>query len=194
MKDTCLYRLPTAAVQALALAAALSLGSVAAAQDDDGYKLAPEDVLEISVWKEEGLQREVLVRPDGKLSFPLVGALDASGKTAEQLQEEIARRLEKYIPDPVVTVSVLQVAGNKIYVIGKVNQPGMYPVGRPTDVMQALSLAGGLTPFADEDEIRILRRVDGRQTVLPFNYAAVAKGEALDQNIVLEPGDVVVVR
>ena len=194
MKDMLPYRSLLVALLATA-AAWLSLGNAMAADDAaDGYKLAPEDVLEISVWKEEGLQREVLVRPDGKLSFPLVGSLDATGKTAEQLQTEVEERLQKYIPDPVVTVAVLQVAGNKISVIGKVNKPGMYPIGRPTDVMQALSLAGGLTPFADEDEIRILRRVQGRQTVLPFNYAAVAKGEALDQNVVLKPGDVVVVR
>ena len=118
MKDMLPYRSLLVALLATA-AAWLSLGNAMAADDAaDGYKLAPEDVLEISVWKEEGLQREVLVRPDGKLSFPLVGSLDATGKTAEQLQTEVEERLQKYIPDPVVTVSVLQVSGYKIYVIG----------------------------------------------------------------------------
>lgn len=186
---------PGALRTAMVAAVLMLSGASAAAQESaGGYRLAPEDVLQISVWKEEALQREVLVRPDGKLTFPLVGALDAAGKTAEQLQGEIEELLQPYIPDPVVTVSILQVAGNKIYIIGQVNKPGMYPIGRPTDVMQALSLAGGLTPFAAADKIRILRRVQDRQTVLPFNYVSVAQGESLDQNVILRSGDVVVVR
>jgi len=166
----------------------------ASAQPGTGYLLAPEDILEISVWKEEGLQREVLVRPDGRLSFPLVGHVQAAGRTPEQVQQEIAERLKSFISDPVVTVAVLRVTGNKIYVIGKVAKPGEYVVGRYVDVLQALSLAGGLTPFAAENNINILRREDGKQVIFPFKYSEVADGEELQQNIILKSGDVVIVQ
>jgi polysaccharide export outer membrane protein len=157
------------------------------------YEIGPEDLLEIHVWKEKDLQREVLVRPDGWLTFPLVGNLSAKGKTAQQLQEEIATRLRKYIPDPNVSVSVKKVAGYKIFIIGRVNKPGEFVVGRFIDVIQALTLAGGLTPFADDDNIRILRKEDGKETVIMFDYADVKKGRNLEQNIMLKSGDVIIV-
>ena len=157
------------------------------------YEIGPEDLLEIFVWKEKDLQREVLVRPDGWLTFPLVGNVSAKGKTAQQLQDEIATRLRKYIPDPNVSVSVKKVAGYKIFVIGKVAKPGEYAVGRFVDVLQALTLAGGLTPFADDDNIRILRKEEGKDTVIPFDYTDVRKGRRLEQNIMLKSGDVIVV-
>ena len=160
---------------------------------DAGYQLGPEDVLDISVWKEEGLKKEVLVRPDGGISFPLIGEIQAVGKTTGQLQKEIAQRLEKYIPDPVVSVAVLKIVGNKIYVIGKVNKPGEFAAGRYIDVLQALSMAGGLTPFAAENKIRIMRKENGQDIVIPFQYSKVQKGENLEQNITLKNGDVVVV-
>lgn len=158
-----------------------------------GYQLQPEDVLEISVWKEEGLKKEVLIRPDGGLSFPLVGELQAAGMTAAQLQRELTQRLEKFIPDPVVSVAILKVAGNRIFVIGKVNKPGEFPAGRYVDVLQVLSMAGGLTPFASENSIKILRKERGTELVFPFKYSEVKKGENLQQNIQLQGGDVVVV-
>jgi polysaccharide export outer membrane protein len=157
------------------------------------YQVAPEDVLGISVWKEEGLTKEVLVRPDGRISFPLAGDMQASGKTAQQLEEEITLRLTKYIANPVVSVTVLKVAGNKVYVIGKVNKPGEYLTGRYLTVLQALSLAGGLTPFAAENDIKVLRKEGGRDLVFPFHYSEVRKGNNLEQNITLKGGDVVVV-
>ena len=157
------------------------------------YEIGPEDLLEIHVWKEKDLQREVLVRPDGWLTFPLVGNVSAKGKTAQQLQEEIATRLRKYIPDPNVSVSVKKVAGYKIFIIGRVNKPGEFVVGRFIDVIQALTLAGGLTPFADDDNIRILRKEDGKETVILFDYADVKKGRRLEQNIMLKSGDVIIV-
>jgi polysaccharide export outer membrane protein len=156
------------------------------------YEIGPEDVLEISVWKEKELQKEVQVRPDGWLTFPLVGNIEAAGKTAQQLEGDIKARLRKFIPDPVVTVSVKKI-GLKIFVIGKVGKPGEYAVGRYVDVLQALTLAGGLTPFADEDDIKILRKKDGKETVIPFNYSQVKKGRRLEQNILLKSGDVIVV-
>ncbi len=157
------------------------------------YQIGPEDVLEISVWKEEGLKKEVLVRPDGGIAFPLAGDMQAAGKTAHQLQEEITKRLEKFMSDPVVSVAVLKVAGNKIYVIGRVNKPGEYIAGRYVDVLQVLSMAGGLTPFAAENDIKVLRKEQGKDLVFPFRYSDVKKGSNLDQNIVLKGGDVVVV-
>lgn len=164
-----------------------------AADVDPGYQIGPEDVLEISVWKEDGLKKEVLVRPDGGLSFPLIGEVQAAGKTAGQLQKEISQRLEKFIPDPVVSISFLKVGGNRIYVIGKVNRPGEFPAGRYVDVLQALSMAGGLTPFAAENGIKVLRKEEGKETVFKFRYADVKDGESLEQNIQLKGGDVVVV-
>lgn len=158
-----------------------------------GYEIGPEDRLAISVWGEEDLQRTVLVRPDGGISFPLAGDLQAAGKTPNELQQEITQRLQKYIPEPFVTVSVETVAGYKVYVLGQVNSPGEFPVGRYVDVLQALSLAGGLTPFASEDRITIRRRQNGREVVLPFSYSAASRGGDSAQNIILRSGDTVVV-
>ncbi len=158
-----------------------------------GYVIGPEDVLEISVWKEETLQKEVLVRPDGWVTFPLIGDVKAAGRTPGELTDEIRVRLTKYIPDPVVTVSVKIIAGNKVFVIGRVKRPGEYVIGRYIDVLQALALAGGLTSFAVEKKIRIVRKRNNKQTVFLFNYAEVKKGKNLDQNIILQGGDVVVV-
>ena len=157
------------------------------------YEIGPEDVLDISVWKEEGLKKEVLVRPDGGIAFPLAGDMQAAGKTARQLQEEITQRLEKFIADPVVSVAVLKVNGNKIYVIGRVNKPGEFVAGRYVDVLQGLSMAGGLTPFAAENDIKVVRKDNGKDIVFPFRYSDVKKGINLGQNILLKGGDVVVV-
>ena len=157
------------------------------------YEIGPEDLLDISVWKEKDLQKEVLVRPDGWITFPLVGNIEAKGKTALQLQEEITQWLKQYIPNPVVSVSVKKISGYKIFVIGRVNKPGDYIVGRYIDVLQALSLAGGLTPFAEEGNIKIVRKENGKETILRFNYADVKKGRRLEQNITLQSGDVIIV-
>ncbi|MGH8659732.1 MAG: polysaccharide biosynthesis/export family protein [Gammaproteobacteria bacterium] len=156
------------------------------------YRIGPEDMLEISVWREEDLQRQVLVRPDGKISFPLAGDIQAAGRTTEQVQQDISQKLQRYIPDPVVTVTLATIGG-KIYVIGQVNNPGAYIVGRYVDVLQALTVAGGLTPFASENKIKVLRREGGREIVFPFEYADVKKGKNLEQNVILRGGDTVVV-
>ena len=157
------------------------------------YKVGPEDVLEVTVWKEEGLKKESLVRPDGGISYPLVGEVHAAGKTVLEIREELTRRLEKFISDPVVSVAILKVGSQRVYVIGRVTRPGDFPVGRYIDVLQALSMAGGLTPFADANEIRVMRREGDKQVVLPFEYNRVVRGQKLEQNIQLKPGDVVVV-
>jgi polysaccharide export outer membrane protein len=136
---------------------------------------------------------EVLVRPDGGLSFPLAGEIDAAGRTIQELREAIDQRLQKYIPNAVVTVTVKQIGGNRIYVIGKVNRPGEFSFSRPIDVMQALSLAGGTTSFAALNDIRILRRENGAQQSISFRYGEVEVGRKLEQNILLRSGDTVVV-
>ena len=159
----------------------------------DSYLIQQGDDLLISVWKEKDLQGEVMVRPDGGISFPLAGDLAVAGKTTTQVEKDLAAKLQKYVPDPVVTVMVKQSTGNKIYVIGKVNRPGEYPTNRTVDVMQALSMAGGLTPYASVNRIKILRRENGELKSIPFKYSRVEKGEDLQQNIVLQGGDVVVV-
>ena len=160
----------------------------------EAYRLNPGDVLQISVWKEEGMQRDVLVLPDGTISFPLAGHIQAAGRSPQELQNILIDRLKKYFAGPVITVSVMQLTGNKIFVIGQVRAPGQFLANRPIDVMQALSLAGGLTTFADEDAIKILRRAnDGQQKAISFNYADISKGRSLNRNIVLRSGDVVVV-
>jgi polysaccharide export outer membrane protein len=159
----------------------------------DGYRVQPGDVLTISVWKERDLQGEILVRPDGGVSFPLAGDVSADGKTTQELTDALAAKLKRFIPDPVVTVSVKQIGGNRVYVLGKVNRPGEFMFSRPVDVMQALALAGGATPFAEVNDIRILRRVDGVLRSLSFRYGEVERGKELAQNVLLQSGDTVVV-
>lgn len=157
------------------------------------YQIGPEDLLKVSVWKEPELQREVLVRPDGGISFPLAGHIQAAGKTLEAVQKELTERIRRYIPEAVVTVSLAELAGYRIYVIGKVNSPGQFIVGRYVDVLQALALAGGLSTYASEDDIKIMRRRGGQQKVMAFNYAEIKNGDGLERNVVLQSGDVVVV-
>ena len=157
------------------------------------YKIQPGDILEVSVWKETDLLRQVLVRPDGGFSFPLVGDAQAAGKSIATLQEEITERLKKYIPEPVVTVSTQQLNGHKVYVIGKVARPGEFVANRYMDVVQALSMAGGMTPFAAANKIKVLRRENGQLNAIPFRYGDIEKGKDLEQNIMLQSGDVVLV-
>ena len=157
------------------------------------YTVKPGDVLSVAVWKEPDLQGPVLVRPDGTFSFPLAGQIDARGRSVLELQQAITDKLKKYISDPVVTVSISEVKGNKVYVLGQVNKPGEFIVNPRVDVMQALSMAGGTTAYAALSDITILRRTDAGQQSLPFHYAEVARGRNLQQNIMLQAGDVVVV-
>ncbi len=181
------------------LAAALLLGTAASAAEPanplrDPYLINPGDVLRISVWREEALSRELPVSPDGHIGFPLAGDIVAAGKTIEQLRLELTEKLSRLIPDASVTVSALQLQGNSIYVVGAVNRPGPYQMNRPTDAMQAIALAGGPTPFADLNDIKILRRSDnGRQIAIPFKFSAVQDGDNLEQNILLRAGDTVVI-
>jgi polysaccharide export outer membrane protein len=160
---------------------------------DRSYIIGPGDILKISVWKEEGMELEVLVLPDGEITFPLAGQIKAGGMTTKALSDELVRKLKKYIPNPSVTVSVLKSVSNKIYVIGKVNRPGEFTATGYMDVLQALTMAGGLTPYADSDEIKIIRRTESGTMMKLFDYDEVVSGERLDMNIILKAGDTVVV-
>ena len=168
-----------------------SVGLASAGEAD--YTLNPGDVLQITVWKEDGLDREVLVLPDGSISYPLVGEIRAQGKTTSELRAEIKKKVETLIFDAEVTVSVKAALGNTVNVIGQVTKPGELIVGHRITVMQALSMAGGLTPYASQGHIIILHRQDGKEVSIPFPYDDVVEGRELDKNIVLSPGDVVVV-
>jgi polysaccharide export outer membrane protein len=168
--------------------------AVPAAARSPAYRIQPGDILNVSVWKEQDLQADVIVRPDGGMSFPLAGDQIAEGRTVDELRKVLAQTLKKFIPDPVVTVAVKALGGNRIYVMGKVARPGEFAFSRPLDVMQSLSLAGGATSFADVNDIRILRRAEnGKQVVLSFRYDDVSRGRHLDQNVLLQTGDTVVV-
>ena len=161
------------------------------------YKIGPGDVLDVSVYGEESLNRTgagaVVVRPDGRISFPLVGDVLVGGLTTAQAKEALEQSLHEFIPEAVASVGVSQLGSLQYYVVGKVNKPGMYNVSKPLTVLQALAMAGGLTPFADEGSIVVLRN-SGKETVhIAFNYKKVKKGQNIEQNITLERGDVVVV-
>ncbi len=167
-------------------------GGPAAAQEA-AYTVKPGDTLKISVWKEPDLDGTVLVTPDGGFSFPLVGQIDAKGKSVTELQQIMLGRLKKYISDPVITVAVQDIKGNKVYVLGQVAHAGEFIVNPRVDVLQALSMAGGTTPFASLGDIIVIRRTGAVQKTIPFDYKAVTRGRNLDQNIELQSGDVVVV-
>ncbi|MCP9448078.1 MAG: polysaccharide biosynthesis/export family protein [Nitrospira sp.] len=179
--------------QAMPAAGPSDGGDEAGLMVDPAYLLGPEDTVKISVWRDEQLTHEVVVRPDGMISFPLVGDLMVAGRTVEDVRQELVTRLNKFVPNPHVTVMVTKILSNKIYVAGRVARPGEFLVGHYTDVLQALSLAGGLTPFAKENDIKIIRREKGEQKVYPFRYGDIRNGRGLEQNIVLQRGDVVVV-
>jgi len=157
------------------------------------YKIQPGDIISVSVWREKDMQLELMVRPDGGISVPLIGNVIAAGSTVDQLSKDLAEKLKSYMPDLSVVVAVTQPLGNKIYIIGKVNKPGEFIMNRQLDVMQALSMAGGTSRFASLGSIKILRRFNEGQIVYPFNYEDIEDGKNLDQNIILLSGDVVVV-
>jgi polysaccharide export outer membrane protein len=161
----------------------------------DSYRLNPGDKLEITVWEEEKLKQEVVVLPDGTISFPLVRRhVVAAGKTTEELVGLLRELLGQFIPDAEINVRLLAAEGNKIYVTGEVAHPGAFVMASPTNVMQALSMAGGLTEFAKKNSILVLRReADGKNRSFPFEYGEVEDGENIESNILLQSGDTLVV-
>ena len=176
------------------LTMAVGIGSPSMAQGAWGdYRLHAGDTINVSVWKEEELQQTIVVRPDGKFSFPLAGEIVAAGRSAAEVKGEVEAKLKIYIPEPVVSVSVQQVGGNRIYVVGQVRQPGSLVMNPQLNVLQALAMAEGGTPFAKLDDIIVIRNSGGQQQIFGFRYSQVTEGRNLSQNINLESGDVVVV-
>lgn len=160
---------------------------------ETGFDVGPGDVLEISVWKDESLSRQLVVPPDGVIAFPLIGDVNVRNMTVTEIRKNVTQRLKDYVQDAVVTVMLMEINSTKAYVIGKVNNPGVFPISMDTSVMQVLSMAGGLNPFAAESRIHVLRRQEEKTLKFPFDYKEVLKGENLNQNITLQRGDVVVV-
>jgi polysaccharide export outer membrane protein len=172
----------------------LILTSALSSQADEAcYRLGAGDILTISVWKDEGLTQQVTVLPDGTISFPLIGRMDAQGLCLDELKVQLGRRLNRFVPDPILSIHVQQVNSLSIYVIGQVLRPGRFELIGNIDVLQALSLAGGLNTFAKSGKIKIHRKTKTGTQILKFNYADVASGKKLEQNITLHRGDVVVV-
>ena len=184
---------PLAGRLILLLAALLLFAGEAVAQALPDYRLQPGDEIELSVWGEEELQRTAIIRPDGKFGYPLAGEIVAAGRTTAEIQTELTTKLSAYIPEAVVTISVTGIEGNRIYVIGQIQNPGSFVMNPTINVLQALSLAGGTTPFAALNDIIIIRGSGANQRVLRFAYKDIEKGRKLEQNIQLESGDVVIV-
>ena len=163
------------------------------ATTDAGYVIGPEDVLDINVWKESDVSRTVPVRPDGKISLPLINDVQAAGSTPQQLAATVTQKLRKFLNEPQVTVIVTAINSQRVYVVGEVLRAGAFPLTPGMTVLQALSSAGGFTTFADVKKIHVMRLVNGKQVEMPFNYRDVLRGDNPNQNIKLEPGDTVVV-
>ncbi len=157
------------------------------------YVIGPEDVLGVMFWRDKDMTTDVTVRPDGKITLPLVGDLQAAGLSPEGLAQEITKAATKFIEAPSITVVVRQINSRKVFITGEVAHPGAYPLLAPMTVMQLIALAGGLSEYADKGSISILRVEAGRTLSFRFNYGDVSKGKHLAQNRSLKPGDTVVV-
>jgi len=157
------------------------------------YMIGPGDVLEISVWNNEALTRLVTVLPDGKIRFPLIGEVAVGGKALVDLEKDLKQRIGIFVPSPDLTVMVQQVNSMLVYVIGKVNRPGRLALNADINVLQALTMAGGLNAFAKRNKIKIFRKENGKTRIFPFEYDDVTEGENLEQNIVLKRGDIIVI-
>lgn len=164
-----------------------------AADKPYAYTVRPGDKLQITVWKEEQLDREITVLPDGTIDFPLVGSFQGAGKTTTEIQQIVKEKLAKTIPYASVAVTIIEAKGNTVSIIGQVARPGDVVMNQKMTVLQALSQVGGLTTYADDDDIKILRQQEGKQISIPFNYHRVSNGDELETNIELQPGDVIVV-
>ena len=183
----------------LVLCIAMSPGSArangvdAAFADVGDYIIGPGDVLDINVWKDETLTRLSIVRPDGFITFPLLGEVRASGKSVLQLKTEMEGKLTRYVPDIILSLDIKQANSMIIYVIGRVNKPDRFNLNSDVNVLQALATAGGLQIYAKRDKIKIFREENGKTKILPFDYDEVVEGKRLEQNVRLRKGDVVVV-
>lgn len=173
---------------------AIFFGTTAFASTEDGaYRLRPGDVVLVSVWREDVLQREVRILPDGGLNFPLAGRVQVSGATTAEVENLLIDKLRPYISEPVVTVVVTSIDGNRVYVIGKVNSPGPVVLSEPMTVLQVLSMTGGLNTFASGNNIQVLRLNGSKQELLQVRYSDLIKGQSLNTNIQLRAGDTILV-
>lgn len=172
----------------------LLVGATVWGQATHPYQLRHGDALTVSVWREEALSMEVRVLPDGSITFPLAGRVEVVGLTTPQAEELIAKKIKTYIPEAVVTVAVTGIDGSRVYVLGKVAEPGPVTLISPsTTVLQVLSQAGGLDRFADGNAIRVLRQTSSGATLLPVRYNELIRGSAIETNVVLQPGDTILV-
>lgn len=160
---------------------------------DRDYTIGPGDLIGIEVWKDPTLTRTAVVLPDGKISMPLIGELQAGGRTVATLKKEITEKLSQFVPEPVLTIEVKQCNSMHIYVLGRVNTPGRSTLVSNINVLQALAMAGGLNPFAKSDQIQLFRYENGTTMIFPFDYDAVTRGKNLTENIELKRGDVIYV-
>lgn len=172
----------------------LGLSSTSAtAAERQNYRLRPGDLVQVSVWGEDKLQKESLVLPDGSITYPLAGRVEVVGLTSTEAENRIAEKLKSYLLDPHVSVVVSSIAGNVAYVVGKVIKPGQVTMVGPITVLDALSVAGGLDKFADSGGIKVIRNTTKGKKAIPIYYDYLIRGERLESNITLSPGDTVVV-
>jgi polysaccharide export outer membrane protein len=171
-------------------AAAAGAGAVVVPAD---YVIGPDDVLGIVFWRDKDMTADVIVRPDGKITLPLVNDIQAAGLTPEQLRTEVEREANRFVTDANATVIVKQINSRRVYITGQVTKPGPYAISAPMTVLQLIAMAGGLTEFADQENIIIWRTQAGQQVSFAFNYKAVSRRRNLNQNVVLKPGDTVLV-
>lgn len=160
----------------------------------DEYRVGPPDVLGIGIWKQPELSLpSATVRPDGKISMPLLGDIEVDGLTTREIKEVITERIKEYVSDPEVTVVILQVNNPIVFILGEVNRPGPIPLRQNTTILQAIAIAGGFTSFADKDDIYVLRREGEKDYRFRFNYEKVVKGKGNERNIFVKSGDIIVV-
>ena len=171
----------------------LNAGAALAVDKPDIYLLHQGDKLMISVWREDTLQKEAVVLPDGSITFPLIGRVEVAGLSTPEVEQNITAKLKKYFPEPIVTVVIVGIDGNRAYVTGKVMHPGSLIINGPTTVLQAISLMGGFDKFADESSIKVIRAKPDGQEILPVNYKDIISGKNVSTNIQLKAGDTLVV-
>jgi polysaccharide biosynthesis/export protein len=178
------------------LASLVLLATLGAAQDGAApadYVIGPDDVLQVLFWHEKEMSGEVIVRPDGRISIPLLNDVAAAGLTPEQLRARIVELAAKFLEDPTATVVVKEINSRKVFITGSVEKPGTYPLTGRTTVLQLIATAGGLKEYAKRGDITVLRTVGGREQRLPFDYDHVVQGKTVRQNVELRPGDTVVI-
>lgn len=168
-------------------------GLACAAENPDTYILRQGDTVSISVWREDALQRQLIILPDGSVTFPLIGRIEIAGLSTPEVAYQITAKLKEYFPDPIVSVAIVGIDGNRAYVTGKVLHPGSFIITGPTTVLQAISIMGGLDKFADEGGIKVIRTKADKQEILPVNYKDIISGKDLSTNIKLKAGDTLIV-